>query len=221
MLVRGLLLAFAIASAASAADTDDLPKDLPPASGADERVKVLQLMRQNKDKYGADAALMQGLLLTHSLQGQAVLVSESTIVGFEQTEGRKYVAFRVGSGVVFDDKQFDRDQRLERIWHVVLERTLLRYPTFSAPGDGLAVEIQYNHRPFEKARDLYEEAANGGTAESAKFYMLSADVSAFIEGRLGAQDFLERSRILLDGEPVKLRVLEVVMPPAPTPSAPR
>ncbi|MGH7899158.1 MAG: hypothetical protein ACREQQ_14480 [Candidatus Binatia bacterium] len=221
MRFRGLLLvAFTVVTAALAGETEELPSGLPPTTG-DERVKVLQLMKDNKEKYGADAALMQGLLLTHSLQGDAVLTSESTIVGFEEDAGVKYVAFRVNSGVIFNDKHLGREQRLERIWHVVLERTLLRYPTFTAPADGLAVEIQYTHRPYDSVGDLYREPENTGPVERVKFYMASPDVSAFVEHRLGAQEFLERARILVDDQPVKLSLLEVVMPATPVPARSR
>ena len=221
MLARSLLLCALLAAPAAGAETEELPKGLPPAATTDERRAVLQLMKQNRDKYGDDAALMQGLLLTHSLQGEAVLTTESTIVGFEQLEGRKFVTFRVASGVVLNDRAFDRDQRLERIWHVVLERTLLRYPTFKAPADGVAVEIQYNHRPYEQVADLYKNVDDTGPLERAKFYMLVPDLGEFLAHRLGPQDFLERSRVLVDDKPVKLRLSEVLLPPKPPPVAAR
>jgi hypothetical protein len=217
MFARSIFLCALLAVPAAAAEPEELPKGLPPAATTDERRAVLQLMRQNRDKYGDDAALMQGLLLTHSLQGEAVLTSESTIVGFEEVEGRKYVAFRVASGVVLNDRAFDRNQRLERIWHVVLERTLLRYPKFTAPADGVAVEIQYNHRPYEQIADLYRDVDDTGPLERAKFYMLVPDVGEFVAHRLGPQDFLARSRVLLDDKPVSIRLSEVLLPPKPPP----
>jgi hypothetical protein len=199
-----------------AAETPELPSGLPPTRSADDRRAVLELMKQNRQKYGDDAALLQGLLLTHSLQGEAVLTTESTIVGFEEHEGHKYVAFRVASGVVLNDKSLDREQRLERIWHIVIERTLLRYPKFTAPADGLAIEIEYNHRPYQQLADLYNEAEDTGAVERAKFYMLSSDLGDFLAHQMGTQDFLERSRVLLDDQPVKLRIMEVSLPPRPS-----
>ena len=198
-----------------AAETPDLPSGLPPTRSAEDRRAVLELMKQNRQKYGDDAALLQGLLLTHSREGQAVLTAESTIVGFEEHEGHKYVTFRLASGVILNDKSLDRDQRLERIWHIIVERTLLRYPKFSAPADGVAIEIEYNHRPYKQIADLYDEADDTGTVERAKFYMLSSDLSEFLAHQIGTQDFLERSRVLLDSQPVKLRLMEVSLPPRP------
>jgi len=214
MLPRSLLLSLLLVAPAWADDAEALPQGLPAASG-DQRRAVLQLMRDNREKYGDDSALLQGLLLTHSLQGEAVLTTESTIVGFEQLEGRKYVTFRVNSGMVLNDKSLDRSQRLERIWHVILERTLLRYSKFTAPGDGLAVEIQYNHRPYNAIADLYAGADDSGPTERAKFYMLATDLEEFLARRIGPQAFLDRSRIVLDDESIPLHLMEVSMPPRP------
>lgn len=215
MVLRALLLSLLLAASATAADTNELPSGLPPAPTKDERRAVLELMKHNTEKYGSDAALLQGLLLTHSLQGEAVLNTESTIVGFEQAAGRKYVALRVASGVVLNDKQLSRERRLERIWHVILEPTLLKYPTFTAPADGLVIEIEYNHRSFDKVVDLYTGIDDAGPVERAKFYLLATDLAEFLAYRLGPQAFIERSRVLLDDRPVELQLTEVSMPPRP------
>ena len=211
-----LFLLLLLSAPIVAAEAPDLPSGLPPTRSADDRRAVLELMKQNRQKYGDDAALLQGLLLTHSLQGEAVLTTESTIVGFEEHEGHKYVAFHVASGVILNDKSLDREQRLERIWHIVVERTLLRYPKFTAPADGVAIEIEYNHRPYQQLADLYNEAEDTGAVERAKFYMLSSDLDDFLAHQMGTQDFLERSRVLLDDQPVKLRIMEVSLPPRPS-----
>jgi hypothetical protein len=218
MLARGFVLSLLFARPLLAAGPEDLSKALPPPGGPEQRHAVLQLMRENKERYGDDAALLQGLLLTHALQGKAVLSTESTILGFEEVDGRKYVAFRLESGVVLNDKALDRDQRLERMWHLVLERTLRSYPTFRAPADGLAVEIRYNHRPYERITDLYDDE-DEGVIERAKFYMLSSDLADFLAYRIGPQDFVARSRVLLDGQPVSMRLTEVLLPPKPEPRA--
>jgi hypothetical protein len=217
MVMRGLVLSLLLAGPALGAGAEDLPKDLPPGGG-DQKRAVLELMRQNKQKYGDDAALLQTFLLTHSLKGEAVLTTESTILGFEELDGKRYVAYRLQSGVVMNDKKLDREQRLEHIWHVVLEGALRNYPKFTVPSDGLAVEIHYNHRPYEQISDLYDDD-NEGAVEQAKFYIASSDLNDFLAHRIGAQEFLARSRVLLDDQPVKLRPAEVPAPEKPAEKA--
>jgi hypothetical protein len=217
MLVRGLLLSVLLLTRAAAADPDELPPQLPPPI-KDERRAVLELMKRNTDKYGADVALLQGLLLTHSLQGDAVFTTESTILGFERSEGSQFVALRLASGMVVDDKRLGREQRLEHVWHVILERTLRKYQKFSGPGDGLAVEIEYSHLPYDHVSDL-ADLDEPGPLERGKFYMRSSDLADFLAYRIGAQDFLDRTRILLDDQPTQLQLTEVTNPPRPARAA--
>ena len=216
MVVRAVLLLLAIASVCVASDpTADYP---PP--GTETQRAVIALLRQNRQKYGDDAAIMQGLLLAHASLGGAVLATESTIVGFEEREKRRYVHFRVDSGTIYDDQTFGREQRLEQIWHTILERTLLRYPTFSVPGDGIAVEVQYSHRSFESLSHLYETLDDQRIAERAKFYLLTASIGEFLARRIDAQGLLERSVVFIDEEPVKVTVHDFVGPPTPAPVPP-
>jgi hypothetical protein len=213
MLLRSLLLSLLLVSAALATESAAPPSHVSPPTGDDRRA-VLELMKRNTRKYGPDAALLQGLLLTHSLQGDAVFTAESTLVGFEQAEGHEFIAFRLASGVVLDDKRLTPAQRVEHVWHVILERTLLKYPKFQGPGDGLSVDIAYSHRPFDQIADLASLDAPG-PIEHAKFYMLSADIAEFLARRIGAQEFLARSRVLLDGRPIAIHLTEATMPPRP------
>ncbi len=221
MTARALLFALSLAIAsATPAIANDPSAGLPIAPGKDERQAVLLLMKQNTEKYGSDVALLQGLLLVHSLQGEAVLSTESRILGFEKTGGRNYVNCRVASGVVLNDKQqLTAEQRLERIWHIVLERAFSKYEKFSAPADGLAIEIEYNHKAFDRMAEV-GESDDVGPTERAKFYLTMADLTDYMGRRVGPQELLERSKILLDDQPVKLRLVEVTMPPPPVKDVP-
>lgn len=200
------------------AEAED-PVGPPPGTGEETRRAVIALLRENRSKYGDDAAIMQGLLLVHANQGGAILATESAIVGFEENEKRRYVAFRVDSGTIFDDETMSREQRLEQIWHSILERTLLRYPTFSVPGDGIAVEILYSHRPYESVSDLYRTIDDRGEIERAKFYLLTEHLSDFVGRRLDARALLERSKVLLDEKSVKVDLHDFVGPLRPTPGS--
>ncbi len=199
---------------ALAADPDAL---LGAAGSEENRKQVISLLQENRRTYGDDAAILQGLLLIHAIQADAVLASEAAITGFENVGERRFVSFRVVSGTVFNDHELSRNQRLERIWHSVLERTLRRYPTFHVNGDGIAVEIQYNHRPYVSMAELYRTIDAEGTVERAKFYILTTDLQLFLERRVDAQELLEHSRIFLDEAPIKISLEEpsLVGPPRP------
>ena len=217
MRLRSVVSFLLFALPALAAPPDAL---LSAAGTAEQRQQVISLLQENRQKYGDDAAIMQGLLLVHAIQADAVLTSEASITGFEEIEGRRYVAFRVVSGAIFNDDETNRSQRLERIWHSVLERTLRRYPTFRVNGDGIAVEIQYNHRPYASAAELYRTIDEEGAVERAKFYILTADLLPFLEHRLEGKDLFHDSHVLLDGVSVQITLEEPFLlgPPRPEPT---
>lgn len=197
-----------------------------PASGlpdgsAEEKRKILVLMRQNRQRFGDDAALMQGLLLMHSVQGDAVGTTEAAITGFEELDGRRYVAFHVASGVIFDDRTMDREARLQTIWRRIVERTLLKYPAFSVPGDGVAVEVEYSHRPYASLQELYRTIDDPGAPERAKFYLLAKDLTPFLRHEIAASELLGRSRVLLDAQPFEVHLVEPMGPFLPADSAGR
>lgn len=196
------------------------PEPLLGAAGSEEsRRQVLSLLQENRRTYGDDAAILQGLLLVHAIQADAVLASEASIVGFEDFGGRRYVSFRVVSGAVFNDNEMGRDQRLERIWHTVVERTLSRYPSFQVKGDGIVVEVVYNHRPYASAAELYRTIDDPGAVERVKVYILTSDLLPFLEHRVEAQQLLDRSLVLLDGSGITPKLSEPALmgPPAPDP----
>lgn len=212
--MRLRILAVTVLAARAVVAAEDPLAGLPPV-GEEARQALIALFKENRRKYGEDAAVMQGLLLVHANRSGAVLATESAIVGFEERDHRRYVLFRVDSGTIFDDRSTSPEQRLEAVWHSILERTLLRYPSFRVPGDGIAVEILYSHRPFDIPADLYRPIDDRGVLERAKFYLSAADVSEFVAGRLGGREMLARSAILLDDRPVRPEVVDPVGPPVP------
>ena len=190
-----------------------------PAPGDDTRQAVISLLRENRQRYGDDAAIMQGLLLVHANAGGAVLATESAIVGFEERDARRFVAFRVDSGTVFDDGSTMPADRVALVWREILERSLRRYPTFDVPGDGIAVEILYSHRPFGSLSELYQTLDQPRIVEHAKFYLLSRDIKEFLAQRLGPGELLSRSVVLLDEKPIGVTVTDFVGPPDPADAA--
>jgi hypothetical protein len=208
-------LAVVLACCVAGTAVGEEPAGLPPPIDARMKESVIHLLRENRQKYGDDAAILQGLLLVNATRGGAILASEVAIEGFEIRGERRFVTFRVESGAIFDDGTYDRDLRVEQMWRLVVERSLLRYPAFSVPGDGIAVEVRYNHRPWKDRRELYEAFDSPGESERAKFYLLSENIASFLARELGSAELLERSEILVDGIPAHPRIRDLVGPPEP------
>ena len=181
---------------------------------------ILQLLRENRQKYGEDATILQGLLMAHSVQTDAFLTTESGISGFEEAHGKRFVVFRVVSGVIFNDNYMDRDARLSRVWQAILERSFLKYPTFSLPtADGVAIEIAYNHKPYGSILDLSKEIDEPGPLEKAKFYFLAEDLGEFLGQKLPARTLLDRAHITVDDQPYAFALQELMTVPRPPPGA--
>jgi hypothetical protein len=214
MFRRAVFVTILFAGAAPAADPS-----LGTLATTDETKKaVISLLRHNRQMYGDDAAILQGLLLVHANQGHdAVLGTESEIVGYETAEGKKFIVFRVASGAILNDAEFDRDQRVERIWHSIVEKTLLRYPTFAVPADGIAIDVKWNHRRYASVSQLYETIDQEGDVERAKFYLHAPHITGFVEHKIAASELLGRSKVLLDDRPAVVHVTDFVGPVAGEP----
>ena len=163
---------------------------------------IMQHLRENRRKYGDDATILQGLLMAHAVDGDAVLTAESGIKGFHEDAGKKYLRYKVATGMVLNDKFMNLDGRLSHIWDTVLEKSFLTYPSFSVPADGVLIELTYNHKPYGTAQDLYREMDDLGPLESARFFFLSEDIGHFIAQKLPAKDLLARARVHVDDRPV-------------------
>lgn len=178
--------------------------------------EIMKLLRDNRLKYGDDATILQGLLMAHSVDTEAILTTESGITGYEEIEGKRYIAYRVSSGVVFNDNDMDRDARLSRVWQSILARSFLTYPEFSIPADGVAIEIAYHHRPYGAVSELYRAIDDVGPQERAKFYFLSQDIEAFLGQKLSSDDLLAKARVRVDDRPVEFRLQEIMTVPGPS-----
>ena len=209
-LAAGLIATLLVASPATA----QMKSGFDPENA--DHQQILQLLRENRQKYGDDATILQGLLMAHSVQTEAVLVTESGITGFEDAHGKRFVAYRVASGIIFNDKHMDRDARLSRVWQAILERSLIRYPTFSVPADGIAIEITYNHKPYASVVDLSQQIDEPGPLEKAKFYFLAEDISEFLAQKLPARTLVERAHVMVDEQPYTLALQELMTVPRPS-----
>lgn len=177
--------------------------------------EIMKLLRDNRLKYGEDATILQGLLMAHSVDADAILTTESGITGIEEEAGKRFIAYRVASGVVFNDNDVDQDGRLSRVWQSILARSFLTYPEFSIPADGVAIEIAYHHRPYRAVSELYENVDEPGRIERAKFYFLAQDIGAFLKRELTSHALLAKANVRVDDRPIDFRLQEQMTVPRP------
>lgn len=183
-----------------------------PVVGDEAKGALIHLMRENRAKYGDDATVLQGMLMMSAVAAEAVLATESAIRGFEEREGHRFVTFRLASGVVFNDRTHDARERLRKVWTGILERTFASYKTFKVPADGIAVEIEYSHRPYADMSELYQTIDDAGAKEQAKFYLLSSDLNQFLTNEVRAHELLGRSRVFVDGQPAAIDLTAAATP---------
>jgi hypothetical protein len=194
-----------------------LPGHPRPALAADEsassRAEILRALHDVQSKYGADAVMIQGHLLAHAIRGGSVLEAVVSIPGVEDRAGKKFLAFRLETGIIYNDRDGNAPARTGRVWHDIVEATLRRFQTLTLPADGIALILGYTHKPYRDEAELRAHLDEGhGTAETAAFYLLLSDVTELIAERIAPQELLERSTVLVDGAPVHV-VLDL-----PTPS---
>lgn len=176
---------------------------------------IVLMLRENRQLYGDDATILQGLLMAHAVDADAILTTESAITGFEESNGKRFIGYRLASGVVFNDNHLDRDDRLSRVWQEIVERSFLTYPEFAIPADGVAIEIAYNHRPYGTTSELYREIENVGPTERVKFYVSAEDIAAFLKREMSSRSLVSNSEVRVDDELVQFVLEEEMTVPEP------
>ena len=176
---------------------------------------IIGLLRENRQEYGDDAAILQGLLLVNATRSGPLLASEVAIEGFETRGDQRFVTFRVESGAILDDDHYDRDRRVSEMWHRIVERSLLRYPSFAVPVDGIAIEVRYHHWHWRSRRAFLDSIDDSGPVEKVKFYLLSSNLTPFLDRKFGSAELIRRSEILVDGEPATPHIEDRMGPTAP------
>ncbi|HVN88091.1 MAG TPA: hypothetical protein VMW17_24880 [Candidatus Binatia bacterium] len=201
-------------SRARAADTD------PAASPAGPNPEMIRAIAEIRRKYGADAVMMEGTLLSHSIQAGSVLETAVTIADVQRRDARTYLVFAVETGLVYNDRELSADERLRRTWTRIVERSLRTFRALDLPADGLCLAITYSHKPYADEPDLRSHLSEGhGERESVVLYLLTSDVSELLGNRIGGQQLADRSVVLVNDRPQRIRV-EPTEAPASADTAP-
>jgi len=175
---------------------------------------MIALLGDVQKKYGADAVMFEGHLLGHAVRSGSILAAEVSVPGFEERAGKRYLTFKIDTGIVYNDRDVDAPSRPARVWSDIIEATLRKFRTLTLPADGVAVRVGYTHKPYADEDEVRAHATeDSGTPETVVYFLLLADVSELIAERLTGQQLLDRSAVLVNDAAARL-----VLPlPTPTP----
>ena len=204
-----MLLALTCGPVASAADE----KEPPPEEGT-SRQEILDSLHALQRKYGSDAVLMEGHLLGQAIRSGSILEAVISVEGVEERNGKRFLTFKLETGIVYNDREVAAHERSARAWSEIVEVTLRQFHKPSVPADGVAVVVSYTHKPYTDLADLHEHLKEThGEPEAVAFYVLLPDIVDLNADRITPQQLVDRSTVLLNGAPAHLTL------PPPTPSA--
>jgi hypothetical protein len=175
------------------------------------RDSVTALLAKSRREYGEDAVVMQAQLLLNTLRHGSQLAAGVRIAGVEEFRGTPYLRFVLETGLVFDDRTRDRNARVHMLWAAIMEPTLASVETLEISAEGVAVDMQSHHRPYETNRALRATIDDPGTVEHVTFYVRAADVNAVRAAAGATRELFGRALVVVDDAPLA---------PAPLPSDP-
>jgi hypothetical protein len=207
-----LLAAALLTSAGVVARADDAPPveartEEEAAEAAATHKEITQALQDIQRKYGADAVMLEGHLLGHAIRGGSILEATVGVGGVEERDGKRFLAFKLETGIIYNDREIDAATRPVRVWTDVVEATLRKFRTMNVPADGIAVTLGYRHKPYGDEADLRAHLHEShGQAEAAAFYLLLSDVTELIAQRINSQQLIDRSIVLVDGAQTKINL---------------
>ncbi len=201
-IVLGLVLGCPVASGSEPTPSEPTPgvrslDDIPSA----KREDVTRLLRKVRRRHGDDAVVIQTHLLLNAMQRGSVLATGVRVDRVESAFEKRYLAFELETGIIFDDLTRDEALRVQTLWVTILEPTLahLTDGLQLVAADGIVVRMQYHHRPYRSAADLRASIDQPGTSEQAHFAVLASDLEAVVRKELTLRDLFRRVRVLVDG----------------------
>lgn len=175
--------------------------------------EILASLHDVQRQYGKDAVMMEGQLLGQAIRSGSIVDAVISIPGFEEREGRRYVAFKLETGIIYNDREVIAAARPLRVWADIVEPSLRKFKTLDLPADGVALVFGYAHKQYADESDLRAHLRdNPGDPELVTFYVLSSDVTELTADRITGQQLIDRATVLVNGSPTRLIV------EAPTPS---
>ena len=178
--------------------------------------EIAQAMQELERAYGKDAVALKGQLLGQAVRSGSILPALIAVPGIRERDGRRFLAFDLDTGIVFNDRDTAAEQRPAEVWTRIVVPSLQQFATLRLPADGVALQISYRHRPYADLAALRAQLRDTpGPTETAAFFVRIADAADLAAKRITSQQLVDRSTVLVDGTARQLTVPE----PAPVPTA--
>lgn len=159
--------------------------------------------------------MVEGELLGLALHGNSVLAAGISVPGIENRNGKRFLIFKLDTGIIYNDRTLTPAARPVRAWHDIIETALHRMHALHLPADGIAVKLTYAHKPYADEADLITHlATDHGQPEAVAFYLLLSDITALAAKQITTQQLLDRSVVIVNGAPAHLRADAFVPTPA-------
>jgi hypothetical protein len=215
--LRSILAAIAAAVVATAAAHVAQAQKWKPSADAEQssiQKEILNSLHDVQRQYGKDAVMMEGQLLGQAIRSGSVVDAVISIPGIEERNGRRYVAFKLDTGIIYNDREVPAAARPLRLWTDIAEPSLRKFEKLNLPADGVGLLLAYAHKQYVDEADLRAHLQDSpGDSESVAFYVLNSDVTELTANRITGQQLLDRATVLLNGSPTRL----VLDAPAPSP----
>ena len=207
-----LVAAIALASAHAARAQQWKPPIDAEQSGISK--EILASLHDVQRQYGKDAVMMEGQLLGQAIRSGSIVDAVISIPGFEEREGRHYLAFKLDTGIIYNDREVTAAVRPVRLWTDIVEPSLRKFEKLNLPADGVVLLLAYTHKQYVDEADLRAHLRDSpGDPESVAFYVRSSDVAELTANRITGQQLIDRATVLFNGSPTHL----VVEPLTPSP----
>jgi hypothetical protein len=151
----------ALAPAAAATATTAEASDAIPASGqgeapgrseaSEKRMQELaEELRRIADEHGPDAVVLLTKLLIHAGTAGAVGPTEVRVLG-PSAAAPELLALEVDSGLFFDPRRADADNRHDKLWQTLIGKSLTEMQSFQISPAGLELTVRYSVQTLDRA----------------------------------------------------------------------
>jgi hypothetical protein len=189
-------------------------KPTPKAGQSGISKEILSALKDVQRQYGKDAVMMEGQLLGQAIRSGSIVDAVISIPGIEERDGRRYLVFKLDTGIIYNDREITTAARPIRLWTDVVEPSLRKFQALNLPADGVGLIVAYAHKGYADEADLRAHLhESSGEPESVTFYVLSSDVAELTANRITAQQAVDRATVLVNGSPRHL----VLAPPTVSP----